>query len=150
MGSQKQLQYRILSGLFVKNSKLTSVSFHFLLKTQTREFSALNFLIFFHQMRYIITLKKRTAYRKRHLALPSVDRMDIKQIEWCFNYFLLVKATIDSPLPDEMDEMYHDLVKLYTGRCPWICCDQSQTSCSDINEDTCYNRYRFLKPVKTW
>ena len=65
-------------------------------------------------MRYIRTLKKRTAYRKRHLALPSVDRMDIKQIERCFNYFLLVKATIDSPLPDEIDEMYHDLVELYT------------------------------------
>ena len=44
-------------------------------------------LIFFHQMRYIRTTKKRTPYAKRYLALSSVERMDIKQIERCLNYF---------------------------------------------------------------
>ena len=96
-------------------------------------------------MRYIRTTKKRTTCRKRHLALPSVDRMDIKQIDRCLNYFLLVKATIDSPLPDEMDVMYHDLVELYTtmkvidvpepaviNRRPVA------LTFNDINEDTCY------------
>ncbi len=34
--AKKRRQKRILSGLFVENSKLTSLSFHFLLKTQTR------------------------------------------------------------------------------------------------------------------
>jgi hypothetical protein len=36
--AKKHRQKRILSGLFVENSKLMSLSFHFLLKTQTREF----------------------------------------------------------------------------------------------------------------
>ena len=66
--------------------------------------------MFFHQMRYIRTTKKRTPYLKRHLALSAVGRMDFKQIERCLKYFLLVKATIDSPLPDEMDVMFHGLV----------------------------------------
>jgi len=79
--------------------------------------------------------------------------MDIKQIERCLNYFLLVKATIDSPLPDEMDALFHGLVESYTtmkvidvpepaaiNRRPVA------LTFNDINEDTCYNRYRFLKP----
>ena len=104
-------------------------------------------------MRYIRTTKKRTAYLKRHLALSTVERMDIKQIERCLNYFLLVKATIDSPLPDEMDALFHGLVESYTtikvvdipepaviNRRPVA------LTFDDVNEDTCYNRYRFLKP----
>ena len=104
-------------------------------------------------MRYVRTTKKRTSYLKRHLALSSVERMDIKQIERCLNYFLLVKATIDSPLPDEMDALFHGLVETYTtmkvidvpepaaiNRRPVA------LTFNDINEDTCYNRYRFLKP----
>ena len=65
-------------------------------------------------MRYIRTTKKKTSYLKRHLALSSIERMDIKQIERCLKYFLLVKATIDSPLPDEMDALFHGLVESYT------------------------------------
>ena len=65
-------------------------------------------------MRYIRTTKKRTPYQKQHLALSSVERMDIKQIERCLNYFQLVKATIDSPLLDVMNALFHGLIESYT------------------------------------
>ena len=103
-------------------------------------------------MRYIRTTKKRTSYQKRHLALSSVERMDIKQIERCLNYFLLVKATIDSPLPDEMDALFHGLVESYTTMkvidvpVPVINRTPVALTFNDVDEDTCYNRYRFLKP----
>ena len=103
-------------------------------------------------MRYIRTTKKRTAPLKRHLALSSLERMDIKQIERCSNYFLLVKATIDSPLPDEMDALFHGLVESYTTMKvvdipePVINRTPVTLTFNDVNEDTCYNRYRFLKP----
>jgi hypothetical protein len=79
--------------------------------------------------------------------------MDLKQIERCLKYFLLVKATIDSLLPDEMDVMFHGLVESYTtmkvidvpepaaiNRAPVA------LTFNDVDEDTCYSRYRFLKP----
>jgi hypothetical protein len=103
-------------------------------------------------MRYIRTTKKRTPYQKRHLALSSVERMDIKQIERCLNYFLLVKATIDSPLPDEMDALFHGLLESYTTMKvidvpePVINRRPVALTFNDVDEDTCYNRYRFLKP----
>jgi len=78
--------------------------------------------------------------------------MDLKQIERCLNYFLLVKATIDSPLPDEMDVMFHGLVESYISMkvidVPKHVINRRPVALTfdDVNEDTCYNRYRFLKP----
>jgi hypothetical protein len=78
--------------------------------------------------------------------------MDIKQIERCLKYFLLVKAMIDSPLPDEMDVMFHGLVESYTTMKvidvpePVINRAPVALTFDDIDEDSCYNRYRFLKP----
>jgi hypothetical protein len=79
--------------------------------------------------------------------------MDIKQIERCLNYFLLVKATIDSPLPDKMDALFHGLVETYTNMKvidalePAVINRRSiALTFNDISEDTRYNRYRFLKP----
>ena len=79
--------------------------------------------------------------------------MDIKQIERCLNYFLLVKSTIDSPLPDKMDALLHGLVETYTNMKvidalePAVINRRSVAlTFNDISEDTCYNRYRFLKP----
>jgi hypothetical protein len=103
-------------------------------------------------MRYIRTTKKRTPHLKRHLALSAVERMDIKQIERCLNYFLLVKATIDSPLPDELDALFHGLVESYTTMMvvdipePTINRRPVALTFNDVDEDSCYNRYRFLKP----
>jgi hypothetical protein len=77
--------------------------------------------------------------------------MHYRQIERCLNYFLLVKATIDSPLPDEMDALFHDLVESYTTMKlvditePTINRRPVALTFNDISEDTCYNRYRFLK-----
>jgi hypothetical protein len=78
--------------------------------------------------------------------------MDIKQIERCLNYFLLVKETIDSPLPDEMDALFHGLVESYTTMKvidvpdPVINRAPVALTFNDVDEDSCYNRYRFLKP----
>ena len=78
--------------------------------------------------------------------------MEIKQIERCLNYFFLVKTTIDSPLPDEMDAVFHVIVESYTTM---KVIDIPETSINrrpvaltfnDVDEDSCYNRYRFLKP----
>ena len=102
-------------------------------------------------MRYIRTTKKKTSYLKRHLALSSIERMDIKQIERCLKYFLLVKATIDSPLPDEMDTLFHGLIESYTTMKvvdipdPVINRTPVPLTFNDVAEDNCYNRYRFLK-----
>ncbi len=103
-------------------------------------------------MRYIRTTKKKTSYLRRHLALSSIERMDIKQIERCLKYFLLVKATIDSSLPDEMDTLFHGLVESYTTMKvidipdPVINRTPVPLTFNDVAEDNCYNRYRFLKP----
>ena len=98
-------------------------------------------------MRYIRTTKKRTPYLKRYLALSSVERME--QIERTLNYFLLV--TIDWPLPDEMEAVFHGLVESYTAikvidvPDPAIKRKPVPLTFNDVDEDNCYNRHRFLK-----
>ena len=100
--AKKRRKHRILSGLFVENSiefypgflsKIQNSRVFIFFKLVSFEFWILRdnwiniLMIFFHQMRYIRTTKKKTPYLKRHLALSSVERMDIKQIERCLNYF---------------------------------------------------------------
>lgn len=67
-------------------------------------------------MCYIRTTKKKINCDKGHLALSSAKRMDLKQIERCLNNFLLVKATIHSALPGEMDVVFHGLIESYSGQ----------------------------------
>jgi len=103
-------------------------------------------------MRYIRRAKNKTTYQKRHLALSAVERMDLRQIRRCLKYFLLVKATIDSPLPDELEEYFQLLIKAYTDiqtiEIPDSLINRRPIAMTfdDVDESICYNRYRFLKP----
>ena len=47
--------------------------------------------------------KRKTQYTKRYLALSATERMDLKALGRCIKYILLVKLTMDSPLPEEME-----------------------------------------------
>jgi len=103
-------------------------------------------------MRYIRTTKRKTAYKKRHLALSAIEKMDLKQIRRCLKYFLLVKATIDSPLPNELEEYFQLLIEsntsLQTIEIPDPVINRRPVSLTfdDVDADICYHRYRFLKP----
>jgi len=103
-------------------------------------------------MRYIRRAKKKTQYQKRHLALSAIERMDLRQIGRCLKYFFLVKATINSPLPVELEEYLQLLIEAYTAiqtiEIPASVINRRPVALTfdDVDENICYHRYRFLKP----
>jgi hypothetical protein len=77
--------------------------------------------------------------------------MDLKSLGRCIKHILLVKVIMESPLPEEMEEFLEVLVEAYKAmqlvEVPESAIIRNHffRTFDDVQEDICYNRYRFLK-----
>ena len=95
--------------------------------------------------------KNKTQYTKRYLSLSSNERMDLKSVQRCIKYILLYKEVVKSSLPQEMEDILQilvaDFVSMQVAEVPTVAINRRPVyvKFDDVDEDICYNRYRFLK-----
>ena len=95
--------------------------------------------------------KNKTQYTKRYLSLSSNERMDLKSAQRCIKYILLYKEVVKSPLPQEMEDILQilvaEFVSMQVAEVPTVAINRRPVyvKFDDVDEDICYNRYRFLK-----